>query len=65
MKKALKILLVVVCLSLPLLANSPKKKTTAMPEGGNLAGYTIVSGAAILGALLVARKKRATDPHTN
>ena len=69
MKKALKVVLLVACLSLPLLAGADaldqKPKTAAMPEGGNLAGYTIVSVAAMFGALLLARKQRAIDHRSN
>jgi hypothetical protein len=68
MKKAPKIFLVVACLLLPVLANAgeqKKPKKSAMPEGGNLAGYTLVSGAAMFGALLLARRQRATDPRSN
>jgi hypothetical protein len=67
MKKALKVVLLLACLSLPLLAGAEEKKpkTAAMPEGGNLAGYTIVSVAAMFGALLLARKQRAIDHRSN
>jgi len=65
MKRAVKIGTVLFALSLPMWANSPDnwdrdkhKKHTAVPEGGNWAAYTVVSGAAILGGLLLARKQR-------
>jgi hypothetical protein len=69
MKNALKVVLLVACLSLPLLAgpndwDKKKKKEMAVPEGGNWAAYTIVSGAAMFGALLLARKQRAIN-HSN
>jgi hypothetical protein len=69
MKKAIKVVLLLACLSLPLLAGADswdkKPKPTAVPEGGNWAVYTIVSGVAMFGALLLARKQRATDHGSN
>jgi hypothetical protein len=38
----------------------PRRPSTAVPEGGNWPAYTIVSGAALLGGLLLARKQRET-----
>jgi len=67
MKRAFKVVLLLACLVLPLLAGADdwdkkkKKKETAVPEGGNLAAYTIVSGAAMFGALVLARKQRAIN----
>jgi hypothetical protein len=67
MKRALKIGTVLFALSLPVWANSPdwykdkdKHRRQAVPEGGNAIAYTIVSSAAILGGLLLARKQRTT-----
>jgi hypothetical protein len=39
----------------------PHHSNTAVPEGGNWPAYTIVSGAALLGGLLLARKQRETE----
>ena len=62
MKRTVKVALVLLTLSLPIWANSPaeQKKRAAVPEGGNGAAYTVVSGVAVLGALLLTRKQRAT-----
>jgi hypothetical protein len=66
-KKALKVVLVLVALSLPMWAKphdqerDKHKKDTAVPEGGNWAAYTVVSGATILAGLMLARKQRATQ----
>ena len=66
MKKAFSVILVLAALSLPLWASSPlrdgerHKKKTAVPEGGNWAAYTVVSGATMLAGLMLARKQRAT-----
>jgi len=65
-KRAFKVILVLGALSLPLWASSPlrddgrQKKKTAVPEGGNWAAYTVVSGATMLAGLMLARKQRAT-----
>jgi hypothetical protein len=65
-KRAFKVILVLGALSLPLWASSPlrdderHKKKTAVPEGGNWAAYTVVSGATMLAGLMLARKQRAT-----
>ena len=67
MKRAFKVVLVLGALSLPLWASSPlrdddkHKKKTAVPEGGNWAAYTVVSGATMLVGLMLARKQRATQ----
>jgi hypothetical protein len=68
MKRALKIGTVLFALSLPVWANSPDayrdkdkhRRHENVPEGGNAIAYTIVSSAAILGGLLLARKQRTT-----
>jgi hypothetical protein len=66
-KKAFEVVLVLAALSLPLWAGSPlkdkekDKRRTAVPEGGNWAAYTVVSGATILAGLMLARKQRATQ----
>lgn len=67
MKKSLKVGLLLFALSLPVWAHSPdwnndkhkKKHPVAVPEGGDEAAYTLISGAAILGGLLLVRKQRA------
>jgi hypothetical protein len=65
-KKAFSVILVLAALSLPLWASSPlkdkekDKRKTAVPEGGNWAAYTVVSGATMLAGLMLARKQRAT-----
>jgi hypothetical protein len=63
---------VLFALSLPIWASEPRggwytpppppkpQPRTAVPEGGNWPAYTIVSGAALLGGLLLARKQRET-----
>jgi hypothetical protein len=43
----------------------PPQRRTAVPEGGNWPAYTIVSGAALLGGLLLARKQRETRTVAN
>lgn len=71
MKNTFKVVLVLFALSLPIWASNPgwdpdkHKKKTAVPEGGNWPTYTIVSGAALLGGLLLARKQRATGTVQN
>jgi len=65
-KRAFRVVLILGALSLPLWASSPlrdkerHKKKTAVPEGGNWAAYTVVSGATMLAGLMLARKQRAT-----
>ncbi len=67
MKKAFEVVLVLAALSLPMWAGSPlrdddkHKKKTAVPEGGNWAAYTVVSGATMLAGLMLARKQRTTQ----
>jgi hypothetical protein len=67
-KNTLMLAAVLVALSLPTWAEPsggryippppPKPKpSTAVPEGGNWPAYTIVSGAALLGGLMLARKR--------
>jgi len=59
---------VLVALSLPMWAEPsggrynpppppPPHRNTAVPEGGNWPAYMIVSGAALLGGLMLARKR--------
>jgi hypothetical protein len=68
-KKTFMVAAVLFSLSLPMWAGSPyyfdkdkdkKKKQSAVPEGGNWPAYVIVSGAALLGGLILARKQRET-----
>ena len=70
-KNTLMLAAVLVGLSLPTWASEPRgwyppppppttKPHTAVPEGGNWPAYTIVSGAVLLGGLLLARKQRET-----
>jgi hypothetical protein len=61
--KTLKATLLVLALSLPLWANKhdkPKKHdndpAVAVPEGGAPVGYVLVSGAAIIGVLVVRKR---------
>lgn len=70
MKNTLKVVVILFALSLPIWANpswekGKHKKNTAVPEGGNWATYTIVSGAALLGGLLLARKQRTNGTIAN
>lgn len=71
MKNTLKVVAVLFALSLPMWANDPgwgddrHRKHTGVPEGGNWPAYTIVSGAALLGGLLLARRQRATGTIAN
>ena len=73
MKNTLMLAAVLFALSLPIWASAPSggwynppppppppQRRTAVPEGGNWPAYTIVSGAALLGGLLLARKQRET-----
>jgi hypothetical protein len=70
-KNTLKVVAVLFALSLPMWANNPgrgedkHKKRTEVPEGGNWPAYTIVSGGALLGGLLLARRQRATGTIAN
>jgi hypothetical protein len=71
-KNTLMLAAVLFALSLPIWASAPSggwynpppppppQRRTAVPEGGNWPAYTIVSGAALLGGLLLARKQRET-----
>ncbi|MFZ0955743.1 MAG: hypothetical protein WAN60_05335 [Candidatus Sulfotelmatobacter sp.] len=69
MKNTLMLAAVLFALSLPTWAEPsggrytpppPKPKpSTAVPEGGNWPAYTIVSGAVLLGGLMLARKREA------
>lgn len=72
MKNILKVVAVLFVLSLPVWANDPgwgdddrHRRHTAVPEGGNWPAYTIVSGAALLGGLALARRQRATGTFAN
>ncbi|MGA9977109.1 MAG: hypothetical protein WBQ08_00535 [Candidatus Sulfotelmatobacter sp.] len=64
MKNTLMVAAVLFALSLPMWAGSPDwdkdkhKRQEAVPEGGNWPAYTIVSGAALLGGLMLARKRQ-------
>lgn len=69
MKNTLMLAAVLFGLSLPVWASEPRgwfpppppppppHQNTAVPEGGNWQAYTIVSGAALLGGLMLARKR--------
>jgi len=66
--KAIKATLLVLALSLPLWANKPDKPKkhdndlpVAVPEGGAPLAYVLVSGAAIIGVLVV-RKRLSRSP---
>jgi hypothetical protein len=59
--KTLKATLLVLALSLPLWANKPDKPkkhdpAVAVPEGGAPLAYVLVSGAAIIGVLVVRKR---------
>jgi hypothetical protein len=66
--KAIKVTLLLLALSLPLAANKPDKPKkhdndppVAVPEGGAPLAYVLVSGAAIVGVLVV-RKRLSRSP---
>jgi hypothetical protein len=60
--KALKATLLLLALSLPLWANQPEKhrkpnpQPVAVPEGGAPIAYVFVSGAAIVGVLVLRKR---------